>query len=488
METIKWWLKNNYLKLIIIILGLVALGGLFLPYERSIGEYREKLQKYPDMVNIQEVDFKNSDVIDISIMENFKVYQYAVENSNGNDWLYGESLINIILTITLIVSTILVLIFAIFNKKVLTIIFDVILAISSLAMNYDIVDRGVIPSSKYTYGISYYLYIIIAVIILICSIILIIKRNQPKPEKPIKSEAKKENIKKQTKNETKKDNKKSIETKHTFENIVNKLKGVNKFVYISILLVIIIIVLLCVLLPNNNSKNNDNNSNNNNNSSLIENDNTDEKDDTENEDLNTEDDDSKDNTPTTIPSSQSGNESNVKYNTYITDDGEMIIIATNNNKDVVDIEFEIEYYDKSNKLVGSGYADISAVSKNSRFALDVYDAPKSYDSYKVYVDVEETDNISYLGKLEATHNNNKDEEEVIVQVKNTTDKEIEYIGVSIVFYKDNKIVGYDDSLDGEIKSGRSANFTFSYPYDESYDTIYFDEYQVFINEAYTYSW
>lgn len=451
METIKWWLKNNYLKSIIIVLGLFALGGLFLPYEKSIGEYREKLQEYPDMVNIQEVDFKNSDVIDISIMENFKVYQYAVENSNGNDWLYGESLINIILTITLIVSTILVLIFAIFNKKVLIIIFDVILAISSLAMNYDIVDRGVIPSSKYTYGISYYLYIIIAVIILICSIILIIKRNQPKTEKPVKSE-------------TKKDNKKSIEAKNPFENIVSKLKGVNKFVYISILLVIVIIALLCVLLPNNSS-------NNNNNSSLIENNDTDEKDDIENEDLNVEEDDS-----------------NVKYNTYITNDGEMIIIATNNNKNVVDIEFEIEYYDKSNKLVGSGYADISAVSKNSQFALDVYDAPKSYDSYKVYVDVEETDNISYLGKLTATHNNNKDEEEVIVQVKNTTDKEIEYIGVSIVFYKDNKIVGYDDSLDGEIKSGRSANFTFSYPYDESYDTIYFDDYQVFINEAYTYSW
>lgn len=190
METIKLWLKNNYLKLIILVLSIVAFGGLFLPYERSIGEYREKLQKYPDIINIQEVNFKNSDVVDISIMENFKVYQYALKNNNSNDWIYGESLINIILTITLIVSTILVLIFAIFNKRVLTIIFDVILAISSLAMNYDIVSRGVIPSSKYTYGIAYYLYIIIAVIILICSIILIIKRKRLRTEKEIKRELK----------------------------------------------------------------------------------------------------------------------------------------------------------------------------------------------------------------------------------------------------------------------------------------------------------
>lgn len=169
------WSKNNYLKLIIIILGIFSLIGLFLPYEKSIGDYRERLVENPEKINIKEVDFTNSDVIDISIMENLKVYKYAVENNNGNDWLYGESLINIILTITLIISVILVIIFTVFNKKILTIIFDVVLAISSLAMNYDIVSRGVIPSERYTYGISYYLYIIVALIIIVCSIILIVK-------------------------------------------------------------------------------------------------------------------------------------------------------------------------------------------------------------------------------------------------------------------------------------------------------------------------
>ena len=33
-------------------------------------------------------------------------------------------------------------------------------------MNYDIVSRGVIPSSRYTYGISYYLLPIMAIIML----------------------------------------------------------------------------------------------------------------------------------------------------------------------------------------------------------------------------------------------------------------------------------------------------------------------------------
>ena len=49
--------------------------------------------------------------------------------------------------------------------------FDIILAISSLAMNYDITSRGVLPNSQYTYGISYYLYIVIAILILATIII-----------------------------------------------------------------------------------------------------------------------------------------------------------------------------------------------------------------------------------------------------------------------------------------------------------------------------
>ena len=51
---------------------------------------------------------------------------------------------------------------------------------SSLLMNYDIVDRGVIPSTQYTYGISYYLYPIMAIVIIVSVIILIVKNKKSK--------------------------------------------------------------------------------------------------------------------------------------------------------------------------------------------------------------------------------------------------------------------------------------------------------------------
>lgn len=172
----------NALKIFAIVLCIFALVGLFMPYEKSIGDYHESLLKYPEAMNIEEVDLTNKEVVNISIVENFKIYNYAMNNSRNvgddSDWIYGEALINVIITISLIVSIILVLVLIILNKTVLTIIFDIMIAISSMAMNYDITSRGVLPSSRYTYGFSYYLYIIIAILLLIYLIVKIILKKK----------------------------------------------------------------------------------------------------------------------------------------------------------------------------------------------------------------------------------------------------------------------------------------------------------------------
>lgn len=170
--------KTNIEKIVIIIAGIIALIGLFLPYQKSVGEYRESLKNKPDTINIKEVNFTNKDLIDISIVKNFKVYSYSMNNNIGINWAKDVAVINVIITVVLMASIIFILLFAILNKRILTIVFDVLLAISSLAMNFDIVDRGIIPSSRYTYGISYYLYLILAVIILVSVIVSIIRNRK----------------------------------------------------------------------------------------------------------------------------------------------------------------------------------------------------------------------------------------------------------------------------------------------------------------------
>ncbi|MDR0978525.1 MAG: hypothetical protein LBL91_01050 [Lachnospiraceae bacterium] len=166
--------KIDIFKMIIILMCVISFIGLLLPYQKSIGEYREYLQENPDRFNVKEVDITNEDAIDVTIIENFKVYSYAM-NDDQSDFIRGTSIINVMLIIILVASTAFILIFILRNKKILSIIFSILLLGSSLLMNADIVDRGVMPSSRYTYGISYYLYPIAAVVMLISIIITIVK-------------------------------------------------------------------------------------------------------------------------------------------------------------------------------------------------------------------------------------------------------------------------------------------------------------------------
>lgn len=177
--------KFDIFRVITIVLMLIAIIGLFLPYEKSIGNHRIKLQSNPDAMYMQEVKITNKDAIDISIVENLKVYCYGMNDNSGVLWMKGECVINFVITITMIVSIVLIFLFVLLKKDLVVIIFDILLALSSLAMNFDIIDRGVIPSNKYTYGISYYLYGIIAVAILICSIVSIVKKKKLKKQNNI---------------------------------------------------------------------------------------------------------------------------------------------------------------------------------------------------------------------------------------------------------------------------------------------------------------
>lgn len=172
--------KFNIIKLIVIIATIILFIGLILPYQSAIGEHKEYLEKYPDAMNIKEVEITNKDAINISILKNLKVYNYTMNNIHNNSWISGEATINFVIIIVLIISIIFVLLFTLFNKRVLTIIFDIILLASTLLMNYDIVSRGVIPSDNYTYGISFWLYPILAILILILTIVLIVKNKKIK--------------------------------------------------------------------------------------------------------------------------------------------------------------------------------------------------------------------------------------------------------------------------------------------------------------------
>ncbi|EIK77308.1 hypothetical protein CGSMWGv6420LIT_03938 [Gardnerella vaginalis 6420LIT] len=168
-------------QIINLIFSGIALIGLLLPYSSSYGEYRNFLTSNPDILFAKEIGFKNIDAVDLSMLENLRLYFCLANNSYGNDWLKDEAIINVVLIIALIASILLILLFTLLNKPVANIVFALILAAASLLMNYDAVSRHALPSDNYTFGFTYYLYTPLAVAVIVCSIVgIVIKKKEKK--------------------------------------------------------------------------------------------------------------------------------------------------------------------------------------------------------------------------------------------------------------------------------------------------------------------
>ena len=177
---------------------------------------------------------------------------------------------------------------------------------------------------------------------------------------------------------------------------------------------------------------------------------------------------------------------NITSEGALTKQGKLVVIAKNNNKEVVSLNIEVEFYDSSKTLVKSGKEDITAVGAGAEVAVEIYDTPDTFDSYKIYTDAEKVTFVkSYLDKIEITHNKT---DEVVAQVKNNSEDTIDYIEAAIVYYEGDKVVGFDDGIQSDIKPGRSGNFNFYNPYNKNYDDVTYDNYKIFVNSAYSYAY
>ena len=77
---------------------------------------------------------------------------------------------------------------------------------------------------------------------------------------------------------------------------------------------------------------------------------------------------------------------------------------------------------------------------------------------------------------------------LVVFSKNNSTSTIDTISAAVVYYQGTIVVGYDKETAFDVKPGRSGNLNFFEPYDNDYDDAEYDNYKVFINEAYSYSY
>lgn len=188
-----------------------------------------------------------------------------------------------------------------------------------------------------------------------------------------------------------------------------------------------------------------------------------------------------DNNPTQEP-----NEENSNVTGVVVPSGDLVVFTKNNKNVAVDMDFEVEFYDENGMIVGSSINYLTAVGAGREVVVEMSNTPKNFSTYKIYVDETESEEIEYFDEIKVVHNNNG--EEIVVQVKNNSQDEIKYMTVMAVYYNQGKVVGIDEDMASEIAKGRSGNFTLDYPYDTEYNDVQFDEYKVYVTEAYSYNW
>ncbi len=184
---------------------------------------------------------------------------------------------------------------------------------------------------------------------------------------------------------------------------------------------------------------------------------------------------------------------NIKSELFDTGSG-VIAILKNNNKYSVSLDATMVYMDASGKAIGKSTADNYYFEAGKECALS-FSAPYDsnydnvqYSSYKISYKLSELSSSIKSALSDIVVDSNIGVDNVMVNVKNESTKSPEFTIVSIVFYKDGAAVGYNYSYAHVESSGSEDYLDFSYPYDSNYETIQIDDYKVFVNGSYYYTW
>lgn len=164
----------------------------------------------------------------------------------------------------------------------------------------------------------------------------------------------------------------------------------------------------------------------------------------------------------------------------------LLLFITNNNKTTIDMDIKVEFYNKKDKVV-STEEDIYSAIKDKKELVVIFDIYKEYEYYKVFIESEKSAFISYEDKINITEENNIDNNQINFKITNNAEEAIEYLELAIIYYKENKIVGYDYNFVTNFKKSGTTSIDFSYPYNANYDLVEYDNYKLFINEACTYN-
>lgn len=176
-------MKNHILLpcVIAIIVAIVSIVGLFLPYIGSTPEYTEYLKTVPNQKPFEWADITTADSVDLSLYEYAKTYYQGGEEFFGNK---AEGIFYAVLFASPGIFGFFALLCALRKKGFPLFLQSLFIGGLSYLINWDVVDRRIMPQEGRVWGISHDLYYPISIILLICGIwIFIVKHKMKKVEK-----------------------------------------------------------------------------------------------------------------------------------------------------------------------------------------------------------------------------------------------------------------------------------------------------------------
>lgn len=168
----------------------------------------------------------------------------------------------------------------------------------------------------------------------------------------------------------------------------------------------------------------------------------------------------------------------------------VVAILKNNNSTTVSVSAKMVYY-SGGKMIDTSSDYNYGFESDTECAL-FFHAPTdsnyndvSYDDYKISLSVDEASSSTTYSAKRIEVSSNIGSENVTAEIKNKSEKDLEFIYIAVVFYdSQNKAIGYEYTY-AKCETGGSVDFvSFDFPHDSNYNAITPSSYKIYVNHAY----
>lgn len=161
----------------------------------------------------------------------------------------------------------------------------------------------------------------------------------------------------------------------------------------------------------------------------------------------------------------------------------------NNNDEVLSqMNLYVIFYDGDNNPIEVQTKNITILEKNGKNYFTIYNTPKECETYQFLLEKKYfyNDYVSYVNDI--SFETSKEDDEIIINGKNNSDKKINIITFSVIYYDENgKILKISDENTYDVKKNKEFSLKCYNPYDNrSYEKIEYASYDVILTSAYTY--